>query len=170
MSLRSTHNTRCHELATNAEDKPLPNEGMLQFLRRKERFYELILCAWDNIEFNIDQIVARQFELYDDNSEKSKFVLDTSFGRKLAFLKRIGEVTSQEFQKIRAFQKRRNDFFHSEGWGTAFVMSQDERKRVMDEAVEAAQTAFDVLLGAHNRHGQQIPNNTCDALFMQLYL
>lgn len=124
---------------------------MLQFLRRKERFYELILCAWDNIEFNIDQIVARQFALYDDNSEKSNFVLDTSFARKLDFLKKIGELTTQEFQKIHAFQKRRNDFFHSQGWGTAFVMSQQERNQVMDEAVEAAQTAFNVLVGAKSR-------------------
>ena len=133
-----------------SDDKPLQNESMLQFLKRKKRFYELLLCAWDQVEFDIDQLVADQYGLHgaDIGNRKVKFLLDWPFGRKLDFLRDIGVISKRDFRAIQIFQQRRNTFSHSGGWSTTFLMTQNEREQLMDEAVKVAQLTFDMLFRA----------------------
>ena len=135
---------KCHELS--ARDKPRPNEAMSNFLRRTGRFHELLLFAWGEVEFNTDQIVLHAFELHGDpNHRKIKFLLDKSFDRKLSFLRDIGVIKKEKFDVIHKFQEKRNIFFHDEGWTTAFMMSEEEKKQVIDEAVKASTLTLNVL-------------------------
>jgi len=119
---------------------------MLEFLKRNQRVHELLLCAWGEIEFNVDQLVARQFGLHCDYYDKKvRFLLDSSLARKLDFLKDIGAIQNDELQAVHAFRKRRNELFHSQGWGALFMMSKNEKEQVMDEALRVAQLTLVIL-------------------------
>ena len=134
-------------MTQDPEDKPLPNESQIEFLRRKERFHELLLFAWDEIEFNIDQLVASQFGLHGDdrNNKKVKWLLDRSFDRKLSFLKDIEVFSKDDYLVIHTFQQKRNGLFHKDGWYATFMMNQEERKQLMDEAAQALSLISDIL-------------------------
>jgi len=125
-------------------DHPAPNESWLEFFKRTGRFSDLILTAWSNIEFNIDQLVARQYGLFVDNDRKSKFLLDTSFHRKLEFLKDCQVFTGEEYAVIKDFQNYRNRLFHGKEW-SYMVLSKDEEEAIMDNAMKAARITLEKL-------------------------
>lgn len=133
-------------MSIESKEGPLPNESFLQFLRRTKRFHQLILEAWSSVEFNIDQLLTRQFGLNCDyNDKKVRFLSNSSFGRKLDFLRKVGVISPEEFHIIHEFQEHRNQFFHTLGAATMFVMSEDEKDHTMDEAITAAQLTFNVV-------------------------
>ena len=115
-------------MSLESNERPLPNESFHQFLRRTRRFYQLILETWSSVEFNIDQLLTKQFGLHCDyNDNAVKFLVKSSFGRKLDFLKKVGVISLEEFHVIREFEEHRNHFFHTLGAATLFVMSEDEK-------------------------------------------
>ena len=127
-------------------DYPLPNESYHQFLRRKGRFYELILETWSTVEFYVDQLVTRQYNMNCDYAdEKVQFLVRSTFERKLQFLKKMCVVNRDEFRMIHRFQEHRNQFFHTLGTSHMDSLSEQEKEQVMDEAVAAAQTTFNIL-------------------------
>jgi len=137
----------CNDLTGVAEDRPLPNESQVEFLRRTERLHELLLLAWDEIEFNIDQLVADCFGLHatENDDSKVKWVLDKSFGKKLEFLKENQRISQDDYSVIHAFQRKRNDLFRKDGWHAIFMMSQAEKRQLMDEAVKASTISTHIL-------------------------
>ena len=123
------------------EENPEPNEGWLQYFRRKRKFSDCILLAWSEIEFHIDQEVAKEFGLvyYD---KKAQILLEMNFQKKLVFLKENGAITKEEFDIIKKFQEYRNKLFH--GKQHFFNLDDKEKDEIMDNAVKAAQLALDI--------------------------
>jgi hypothetical protein len=124
------------------EENPEPNEGWLQYFQRKRKFSDCILLAWSEIEFDIDQVVARQFGLFIED-KKAKILLEMNFQRKIVFLKENGVITREEFNIIKKFQEYRNELFHGKQ-PFFFNLSDKEKDEIMDNAVKAAQLALDI--------------------------
>jgi hypothetical protein len=133
-------------LTIDANNKPLPNESYLQFLRRKRAFYQLLVESWSLVEAHIDQLLTRQFGLYCEYSEqKVQTLTRLSFERKLQSLKKMGVLSLEEYRTIHDFKEHRNDYFHRLGADILSTMTEDEKSRTMDEAVKVAQLAFDIV-------------------------
>lgn len=128
------------------EDHPEPNEAWLQYFRRKRRFSDLILLAWSIVEFDIDQIVADQFGLF-YTDKKAQILLELNFQKKLVFLKKNGLITKDEYNTFKKFQEYRNKLFHGEEQPFFFILSDEAKDEIMDNAVKAAQLALDIGLG-----------------------
>lgn len=126
-------------------DHPRSNESWLEFFRRTRRFSDLILSAWSQIEFNIDQLVARQYDLlrYLPNDKRIRFILDNSFQRKLELLKDRHVITNKEASVIKKFQEYRNRLFH--GKESFFMLPSEEEDEIMDNAIEAARITLEKL-------------------------
>lgn len=120
------------------KDHPEPNEGWLQYFRRKRQFSDCILFAWSEIEFNLDQIVARQFGLFIDDTKAKILLRDLTIQKKLDFLKEIYVITKDEYNIIKKFQEYRNKLFHGKQ-PFFFNLSDKEKDEVMDNAVNAAE-------------------------------
>jgi hypothetical protein len=132
---------------------PEPGEAWLQYLRRTRQFCCLVLLAWSEVEFHIDQIIAKEFGLYYDD-KKAKIILELPFGKKLEFLKKQRVIYQEEYFILKAFQESRNKLFH--GKGPLFViLSEMEKDALMDSAVEAAHIALDVGLGCHGKRSNE---------------
>lgn len=139
------------------KDYPEPNEGWLQCFRRKRQFSDLILLAWSEIEFHIDQIIAKEFGLvYTD--EKAQILLEMNFQKKLEFLKKNKVITKEEYDTIKMFQEYRNKLFHGKK-PFFFLLSDEEKEKIMDNAVEAAQLALDIGLGCHGKRPKESKAN-----------
>jgi len=69
--------------------------------------------------------------------ERILFLVRSTFERKLRLLKNMGVLNLEEF-RIHGFQERRNRFFHTVGAAEMHVLSEDEKERLMDEAVKVA--------------------------------
>jgi hypothetical protein len=133
-------------LTIGANDKPLPNENFLQFLRRKREFYQLLVESWSIVEKNTDELLTRQFGLYCEYSDpKVQTLTRSSFERKIRSLKKMGVLSLEEYRIIHDFKDRRNEFFHKLGADILFTMTEDEKNRTMDEAVKVAQLTFDIV-------------------------
>ena len=128
------------------EDHPEPNEAWLQYFRRKRRFSDLILLAWSIIEFDIDQIVADQFGLF-YTDKKAQILLELNFQKKLDFLKKNGVITKGEYNTFKEFKKYRNKLFHGDEQPFFFILSDEAKDEIMDNAVKAAQLALAIGLG-----------------------
>lgn len=114
--------------------------------RRTRRFSDLILLAWSEVEFNIDQLVARQYGLFADFAhfdKKTRFLLDTSFQRKLEFLRDCQVINNEEVSVIKEFQEFRNRLFH--GKEPFFMLAIEDEDKIMDNAVAAARIALEKL-------------------------
>ncbi len=131
------------------ENYPVSGEAWLQYFRRKRQFCCLILLAWSEVEFHINQIVVRESGLsYDD--KKAEAVLGKRFEKKLDILKKKGVIFKDESDAIEKFQHYRNNLFH--GKEPFFATLNDEEKdALMDNAIEAAQLALDIGLGCHGK-------------------
>jgi SUMO ligase MMS21 Smc5/6 complex component len=121
--------------------------------RRKRQFCCLILLAWSEVEFHINQIVVRESGLaYDD--KKAEAVVGKRFEKKLDILKKKGVIFKDESDAIEKFQHFRNNLFH--GKEPSFVTLGDkEIDAIMDNAVEAAQLALDIGLGWHGKRDKE---------------
>ena len=127
-------------MTVDADKERLPNESGLRFLRRKRRFHELLIDSWSIVEYSIDQLLTRQYGLYNEYSEpKVQTLTNLSFERKLQSLKKMGVLSPEEYQTIHSFKESRNEFFHKLGGPILFAMSDDEKDRTMDKAVEVAE-------------------------------
>lgn len=124
----------------DSNDKPLPDESYLQFLRRKRAFYQLLIESWSLVEVNIDHLLTRQYGLYCEYSNpKVQTLTKSSFQSKLESLKGMGVISPEEYRIIHAFKVNRNTYFHKLGADVLFIMPDDEKDRTMDEAVKVAQ-------------------------------
>jgi len=132
-------------METHNDEKPKSGESWMDFFYRKKKVAELILLAWSISEFDIDQLVSRQFNLsYTD--EKSKFLTDMTFHHKLEFLKKQKALTKSQFDKVKKFKDMRNDLYHGKNhfW---FVKSEKEQEEMMKIAMSAAKVFMHALLG-----------------------
>jgi hypothetical protein len=136
------------------KNRPEPNEAWLQYLRRTGKFCCLILLAWGEIEFHIDQIVAKEFGLYYDD-KKARILLELPFGKKLEFLKKQGVICNEEYEVINKFQQKRNKLFHGREDPFFLTLGDKERNALMNNAVEAAQLALDIGLGCHGKKDKE---------------
>jgi hypothetical protein len=135
------------------KEHPEPGEAWLQYLRRTRQFCCLVLLAWSEVEFHINQIRAKESGLFHED-KKAKILLELPFGKKLEFLKKRGVLYQDEYDTIKKFQKRRNKLFH--GKEPLFVTLNDtEKDEIMDNAVEAAQLALDIGLGCHGKRTKE---------------
>lgn len=133
-------------MTTQPKDDALPDELFFEILRREKKFYELLLVAWSSVELDIDRLVTRQFNMkWDYQDKKVQFLVEPTFEKRLAFLKKIDVVSPEEFRVIHKFQNHRNEFFHR--FGTARVENQgaEEVERTMDEAVAAAKLTYSIV-------------------------
>jgi hypothetical protein len=139
------------------KDYPEPGEAWLQYLRRTRQFCCLILLAWSEVEFHIEQMTVREFGLFHDDFRedgRAKILLEMPFGKKLDFLKKQGVVYKDEYDSIKKFQECRNKLFH--GKEPFFVtLSEKKKDEIMDNAVEAAQLALDIGLGCHGKRPKE---------------
>jgi len=124
----------------------LHNEKYLEFLRSENRPDQLLLEAWNCIEFNIDQLVTRQFGVnceYFDN--KVQFLVNSGFGRKLELLKKLNILDLNEYQTIHKFQEERNKFFHTLCLRKLDSSNLSEIEQKMDDWVSVGKLSFDTL-------------------------
>jgi hypothetical protein len=128
------------------KDYPEPNESWLTYFRRKRRFSDLILLSWSEIEFNIDQIVAREFGLFYED-KKAQILLEMSFQKKLVFLKENKVITTDEYKIFKKFQEYRNRLFHGKEHPFFLILNDEAKDEIMDNAVKAAQLSLDIGLG-----------------------
>lgn len=124
-----------------------PDEDELHYLKRVGRFSELLLMAWGQVEHFIDLLVVGKYGVSPSDS-KSNFLRDSSFQKKIDFLRKENVLNAKEYGIVQAFQKERNHVFHS-------VMNRnlifgnielDKRTKIMDDAVLAAQTLARVFI------------------------
>jgi hypothetical protein len=107
----------------------------LDILRKEGKFFEFVLVAWGIIEFNLDNVILREYSL-SSQSPKSDILLGINFDRKLGLQKKLSFLTTQDYTKVKEFQEWRNKFFHKNG---IFVsnLSQSEKNSVMNIATRA---------------------------------
>jgi hypothetical protein len=130
-------------------DDKLQTESWLAYFRRKNRFADVMLTAWSNIEYSVDMLFTNEFGLSLDD-DKAKILLRMNFLTKLDFLKDYHLVTDTEYQAIRSFDRFRNQVFHRDGW--VYVhLSATERDNAMDTAVEVV----GMLTNAIKRRGSR---------------
>lgn len=128
------------------KDYPEPNEAWLQYFRRKMQFSDLILLSWKKIEINFDQIVAKKLGLFYEDKEAQK-LLKKNFQWKLDFLKKNSVVTKEEYDIFKKFQEYRNKLFHGKEEPFFFILNDEAKDKIMDNAVKAAQLSLAIGLG-----------------------
>ncbi len=104
------------------------------------------------VEGGIDVILTLEFDIKNDES-KVEFLTDRSFAQKMDFLKSKELFTSDEYAKIRAFQKERNDLFH---------YSEDFPQKILDTAhqkkvAEHGKAAISAVWNALSRRIEKTP-------------
>ena len=123
--------------------KPEPKESWVSYFRRTRKFSDLMLMVWSLMEFNIDQIVTRQFGLFYED-KKARILLDMNFSKKLDFLKENKTITNNEFKILNDFKKYRNELFHGKK-PHYFILSDAEKDKIMDNAVKVANLLQKIL-------------------------
>jgi hypothetical protein len=124
----------------------LHNEKYLEFLRSENRPHQLLLEAWSCIEFTVDQVVTRQFGINCEYFDKKvQFLVNSGFGRKLEFLKKLNILDLDEYQMIHKFQEDRNKFFHTLSMRRIGSNNLSDIEQKMDEWVSAGKLSFDIL-------------------------
>jgi len=129
---------------TKNNDYPKPGESWMGFFYRKKKVAELILLAWAIAEFDINQLVSRQYGLF-YTDKKSKFLSDMTFNKKLEFLKTQNALTKSQYEKIKKFQQMRNIIYHGKNhfW---FIKSEKDQEEMMKVARDAAQAFMHALI------------------------
>jgi hypothetical protein len=109
---------------------------ILEELRRQGRFYEFLFVSWGIVEFRANESILKAYRLSSQDL-KSEPLLHLSVGRKLEVLKELGYLSTDEYQTVFEFKKKRNDLFHR---GALFILhlSQPEKEKVMDMGMQAA--------------------------------
>lgn len=129
---------------TEVKDQPAPGESWMEYFRRKKRFADLILLAWSNIEFNVNQIVAGELGFFFRDEKAASLNKMLTFDQKLRFLRENAVISKKEYSVINSFQKYRNQLFHGKDWHY-FIRNQDELDKLMDSAMEAAKVVQRVM-------------------------
>jgi len=108
----------------------------LETLRKEGKFSEFVLVAWGIIELRANEDILKAYRL-SSQDPKSEPLLHLSVGRKLEVLKELGYLSTDEYQTVFEFKKKRNDLFHR---GALFILhlSQPEKEKVMDMGMQAA--------------------------------
>lgn len=121
----------------------------MAYFRRKNRFADVTLTAWSNIEYDVDMLFTNEFDLTLDD-DKAKILLRMNFLTKLDFLKENQLVTNDEYQAIRSFDEFRNQMFHRDGW--VYVhLNPTEREDAMNTAVEVVRMLDEAVNRRRNR-------------------
>jgi len=125
--------------------KVTPEYGIawLGLLYGKKQTSDVILFSWGNIEFNINQLIAKQFKLKHDDT-KAKILTDLGFNKKLEFLKENKSLTLSQYKKLKEFQNFRNKLFHGKEpfWFTKSMKQQEQMMKTAMNAVEAIRAAL----------------------------
>lgn len=124
-----------------AHPPPTSSEYLLPYLRRKRELCQLVLYAWSEVEFHLDQVVTRQFGLYPEDEQAKRYVM-WRFIDKIKFLREKGLITDTEFKELDSFRAKRNILFHRDGLAIMHLMTEKERDEVMDMALKAAQLSL----------------------------
>jgi hypothetical protein len=124
---------------------------VLQHLRKKEEYANLMLLAWSVIENGMDIIFIDKFlSEVTLGDRKTKLLLDLPLRRKLEFLKRTKVISKREFSRIDAFRNHRNDLFHHQAKEIFRLVVTDEeiaeRNAIMDEAVNVPKLTFEIAI------------------------
>jgi hypothetical protein len=123
----------------------LSKNATLNNLVRKGRFSDVVLLSWGLVEMSVNG--AFRFTLgittFDDKRKKIIEIDSLQFEDKLQFLKHVGTISKEEYDKIAKFQHERNKLFHAKGMGPwVFSITKEEKQEVMLHAWDAAQTAW----------------------------
>lgn len=129
----------------NMIEQPKKGESWMAFFYRTKKVAELILLAWSISEFDINQLVLRQYKLF-ETDKKAKFLTDMTFNKKLEFLKTQKALTETQLKKIKKFQQMRNKLYHG-GNHFWFVKSENEQDKMMKIAMDASQAFMRALVG-----------------------
>ncbi len=106
-----------------------------------------MLLAWSQVEFNLNQLLARENALFHSDGAFQSLVRTPkfgTFGKRLRFLLERGVVSPIEYQQIRDFADYRNQLFHGDDWAF-FVKEHAERTARMDQATGVAALTMEIL-------------------------
>jgi len=125
-----------------------PSSGDQRFedLRHEGKFLEAFVYAWGMVESDVDQSVLNQFGLLTSTAnlhpkrgdEKVKYVLHTSFERKLGFLERMKVLIPSNRKALCDFADMRNELLHGGNYSMrAINLTQAEKETHLNLAARA---------------------------------
>jgi len=114
------------------------SKGILAIARKANNeadFAETILVLWGELELNIDVLIAREFGVAYDDVEAS-FLTRRGIEEKINFLKQMNVLDKDDVEKIKKFQTKRNELFHSKRGKEQlyFTLSNNDKKEMMSDA------------------------------------
>ncbi len=132
-----------------SEESPtdVDHGAWIPFLKRKRRFAECMILAWQEVEDKIDQMTVQEFELlYAPDKEDPRVDIlrdNVGFQHKLKFLKDMGRLSANDTTTIQEFAKERNKLFHGNVFSARHPISmpEEEKTHLMDLASKASQIA-----------------------------
>ena len=128
------------------------NESWMEFFRRTKRFSDLILLAWGLVEFDTDQIFARQYGLYYTDEKAIAVLEQLAFNQKLSILRKLNVISKEDYGVIQQFQLYRNKLFHGDEEASFyFIMTDAEKEPIIENAVEAVKILQAVGFGERYR-------------------
>jgi hypothetical protein len=114
------------------------NESWMEFFRRTKRFSDLILLAWGLVEFDTNQLVARQYGLFYTDEKAIAILEQLTFNQKLSILRKLNVISKEDYDVIQQFQRYRNKLFHGEEEASFyFIMTDAEKEPIIENVVEA---------------------------------
>jgi len=116
----------------------------LRILRRTNRFADVMLFAWSEVEQSVDLLVAWDFGLKNVFDERTEVLSNLPFWRKISLLQKRGILRKRDLTEIQTFQKTRNSIFHR---GGRVVLELDlekdnKREKMMTNAIATMQVLY----------------------------
>ncbi len=120
------------------DEMPQKGEGWLEYFYRKNKVAEVILLGWSITEFDLNQLVTKQFKLFYDD-KKAKILTDMTFNRKLEFLKEQQVLNTSQYKRVKEFQEMRNKLYHGKQkfWFTQPFVEQQKMMRIAKAGSDA---------------------------------
>ncbi len=119
-------------------------------LIKEEKFGDVILVSWREVESNINLLLLSRYNLlpYKDQLEADNLI-KACFEEKFQFLNKLGAFKEKEYKIIQKFQQERNKLFHDSFKGEFFRRFYDDmiRKQLM-------QLAYDAFICGNNAFGR----------------
>lgn len=127
------------------DEMPQKGEGWLEFFYRKNKIAEVILLGWSITEFDLNQLVTKQFKLFYDD-KKAKILTDMTFNKKLEFLKEQKVLNPSQYKRVKEFQEMRNKLYHGKHkfW---FTQPLAEQQKMMQIAKAGSNALREVMFG-----------------------
>jgi hypothetical protein len=119
-------------------DNPETNESWMEFFHRTNRFSDLVLLAWHLVEFDIDQLVARQFGLFYTDEKAVLILKELTFAKKLSILRKLKAINTEVYSVVKEFQQYRNRLFHGKE-PFYFLMTDAEKESVVKNSIAAVE-------------------------------